>query len=71
MSLSSPPEKPIGLVSPSRPPTRVKPFPAGNTSTSASRIAFLNSLCQVSKFSSLVNLVQHVVGILHMFIGII
>lgn len=41
--------------------SRVKEFPAGNTATSASRIAFLNSLCSSPKFRALVDLVQAVV----------
>jgi hypothetical protein len=40
---------------------RVKAFPAGNTATSASRIAFLNSLCSLPTFRALVDLVQPVV----------
>jgi hypothetical protein len=42
--------------------TRVKEFPAGNATTSASRIAFLQSLCKTPKFLSLVDLVQTVVS---------
>jgi hypothetical protein len=41
--------------------TRVKEFPAGNVTTSASRIAFLQSLCRIPKFLSLVDLVLAVV----------
>ena len=40
---------------------RIKEFPAGNTVTSGSRITFLNSLCSLSTFRALFDLVQAVV----------
>lgn len=40
---------------------RVKNFPGGNAATSASRIAFLKSLCRLPRYLDLVNLVQAVV----------
>jgi hypothetical protein len=43
--------------------SRVKDYPAGNLSTSSSRMAFLQSLCKLPKFSSLVDLVAAVVRI--------
>jgi hypothetical protein len=42
--------------------TRVKEFPAGNITTSASRISFLQSLCNIPKFLKLVDLVPAVVS---------
>jgi hypothetical protein len=42
--------------------TRVKAFPAGNITTSASRISFLQSLCNIPKFLKLVDLVPAVVS---------
>lgn len=42
---------------------RVKEFPAGNTVTSSSRIAFLNSLCSLPKFKALLDLVPAVVRV--------
>lgn len=45
--------------------SRVKEFPAGNIATSASRIAFLNSLCGLPKFRALLDLVQQVVRAFH------
>jgi len=42
--------------------SRVKEFPAGNATTSASRIAFLQSLCAIPKFLSLVDSVETVVS---------
>lgn len=42
--------------------TRVKEFPAGNVTTSSSRISFLQSLCRIPKFRSLVDLVPFVVS---------
>jgi len=47
---------------PTRVGNRLKDFPAGNASTSASRMAFLKSLCKVPKFCSLVDLVPTVVS---------
>ena len=41
---------------------RVKEFPAGNITTSASRISFLQSLCNIPKFLTLVDLVPAVVS---------
>jgi len=41
---------------------RVKVFPAGNVTTSGSRIAFLQSLCKLPKFLTLVDLVPTVVS---------
>ena len=41
--------------------TRVKDFPAGNAATSASRIAFLHSLCKLLHFVLLLDLVPSVV----------
>jgi len=40
----------------------MKEFPAGNVVSSASRIAFLESLCKHEKFLSLAGLVQAMVG---------
>lgn len=45
----------------SREASRVKDFPAGNVTTSASRVAFLRSLCRSEKFGELIELVQAVV----------
>jgi hypothetical protein len=42
--------------------TRVKGFPAGNKTTSGSRISFLKSLCNIPKFLTLVDLVPAVVS---------
>jgi Na+/glutamate symporter len=41
---------------------RVKDFPGGNLASSASRIAFLQSLCKLPKYLHLVNLVEPLVG---------
>jgi hypothetical protein len=41
---------------------RVKDYPGGNIATSASRKAFLQSLCPLPKYLDLVDLVQAVVG---------
>lgn len=41
---------------------RSKPFPAGNAVTSTSRTTFLRSLCNLSEFFLLVNLIQPMVG---------
>jgi hypothetical protein len=41
---------------------RVKEFPAGNVATSASRIRFLESLCQFPKFLSLLDLLPALVS---------
>ena len=53
--------------SPSKPTrrenTRIKDFPAGNITTSGSRIAFLKTLCKMPKFLSMVDLVPAVVGL--------
>jgi hypothetical protein len=59
-------EKPILPVSPlpqvrNREAGRVKDFPGGNVATSASRIAFLKSLCTLPKYLHLVDFVQAVV----------
>jgi len=43
----------------------VKEFPAGNVTTSSSRIAFLHSLCKITKYQSLVDLVPTVVSCYH------
>ena len=43
--------------------TRVKEFPAGNVTTSSSRISFLQSLCKVPKYLSLVDLVPILVSL--------
>jgi hypothetical protein len=40
----------------------VKEYPSGNTATSASRIAFLRSLCSLDRFGIFVNFVQKVVS---------
>jgi len=37
--------------------SRVREFPAGNKATSSSRIAFLNRLCGLSKYTAMVDLV--------------
>jgi hypothetical protein len=42
----------------------VKDFPAGNSSSSTSRMAFLRSLCSLPKFKSMVDLIQPMVSIL-------
>ena len=42
--------------------TRVKEFPAGNIVTSASRISFLQSLCNIPQYLSLVDLVPALVS---------
>jgi hypothetical protein len=62
-------ENPALPVSPqpqvrSREVGRVKDFPGGNIATSASRIAFLQSLCPLPKYLDLVDLVLPVVGAL-------
>jgi hypothetical protein len=64
---SNPPKKPRGK-SPvqqqvrGRESTRVKEFPAGNIATSASRISFLQSLCNIPQYLSLVDLVPALVS---------
>ena len=61
-------EEPMLPMSPPEPQVRtqeagrVKDFPGGNVTMSASRIAFLRSLCQVPKYLHLVDLVDAVVG---------
>ena len=61
-------EKSITPMSPPQPQVRarelgrVKDFPGGNLATSASRIAFLQSLCKLPKYLHLVNLVEPSVG---------
>jgi len=44
--------------------SRGKDYPAGNLSTSSSRIAFLRSLCNLDKFGYLVDLVELLVGLM-------
>jgi hypothetical protein len=46
----------------------VKDFPAGNKSTSASRRAFLGSLCNLSNFTHLVGMVRNLVCFLQIWI---
>ena len=64
LSLYSVLEKPMLPVSPvrAREVGRIKDFPGGNVATSASRIAFLQSLCRLPKYLHLVDLVEAVVG---------
>ena len=72
LSPHSVPENPMPPLSPLPPPTqaqvraqevgRVRDFPGGNVATSASRIAFLQRLCPLKKYLSLVDFVQTVVG---------
>jgi hypothetical protein len=45
--------------------TRVKEHPAGNVATSASRKAFLQSLCACPEFLTLVDMIPAVVRCLH------
>lgn len=47
--------------------SRVKEYPAGNLATSASRIAFLRSLCSLPKFLALVDVVAKVVRALLLY----
>ena len=54
-------KSPIQQQRKGRESTRVKVFPAGNTVMSASRVSFLQSLCNIPKFLSLVDLVTALV----------
>lgn len=54
-SASTPPQTRVDKAN------NVAEFPAGNTATSASRIAFLNSLCRLPNYSGMVDLVHAVV----------
>jgi hypothetical protein len=49
---------------PRRENKRVKDFPAGNVTTSGSRIAFLKTLCKIPKFLSMVDLVLAVASLI-------
>jgi len=55
-------EQPVPKQARGRESVRMKEFPAGNVVTSASRISFLHSLCNIPKFSSLVDLVPALVS---------